>query len=175
MKHLFDDVEPIKLPRVVIWDYDGTLSCGKHRLHALPTKDLHLVESWSEFNGLCVYDDPIQDNIDIMNAMYDAGLYVVILTGRSDEVRSESLKWLKDKGARFHMLEMRKKSDNRKDTIIKEEFLREKVGLKNIVAAWDDSPSVIAHFRSLGITTYQVVDYGDSQRSDLKSHGVEKL
>lgn len=175
MQHLFDEIEQLKLPRVVIFDYDGTLSCGKHRLHALPTKDLHLTESWEEFNRMCFGDAPIRDNIDVMNAMYDAGFYVIVLTGRSDIVRTESLKWLKDNGARYHLLEMRKQSDNRKDTVIKEEFLRDKIGLKNIVAAWDDSPSVINHFRSLGITTYQVVDYGDTARADLKSHGVEKL
>lgn len=175
MQHIFDDIEQMNLPRVVIFDYDGTLSCGKHRLHALPTTDLHLTDSWVEFNRMCVGDAPLRDNIDVMNAMYDAGLYVIVLTGRSDIVRKESLQWLKDNGARYHMLHMREQTDNRKDTVIKEEFLREKIGLKNIVAAWDDSPSVIAHFRSLGITTYQVVDYGDVERSDLKSHGVEKL
>ncbi len=37
--------------RYVIVDFDGTLSDGKHRLHLLPTKDLHLTESWSEFNS----------------------------------------------------------------------------------------------------------------------------
>ncbi len=35
---------------IVIVDLDGTLSDGMHRLHLLPTKDLHLTESWSEFN-----------------------------------------------------------------------------------------------------------------------------
>lgn len=163
-------------PRVVIFDYDGTLSDGTHRLHLLPTENQHLTESWIPFNSACIWDSPIQDTIDVMNAMYDAGFYVIVLTGRSDHVEYESVKWLKNAGARYHLLEMRKRTDNRKDTIIKEEFLR-KIGLHNIVAAWDDSPNVIEHFRSLGITTYQVCDYGDKlhNRTDLKSHGVEKL
>lgn len=173
MNHYFEYVDHIDTPRVVIFDYDGTLSDGTHRLKFLPTKDLHLTESWIEFNRMCVGDSPIRDTIDVMNAMYDAGFYVIVLTGRSDIVKAESVQWLKDNGARYHLLEMRKQSDNRKDTIIKEEFLR-KIGLKNIVAAWDDSQSVIQHFRSLGITTYHVVDYGDTTRPDLKSHGVKK-
>lgn len=163
-------------PRVVIFDYDGTLSDGTHRLHLLPKENQHLTETWIHFNSACVNDSPIQDTIDVMNAMYDAGFYVIVLTGRSDHVKAESVKWLRDAGARYHLLEMRKQTDNRKDTIIKEEFLR-KIGLHNIVAAWDDSPNVIEHLRSLGITTYQVCDYGDKlhNRTDLKSHGVEKL
>jgi hydroxymethylpyrimidine pyrophosphatase-like HAD family hydrolase len=169
--------EPLyQAPRVVIFDYDGTLSDGTHRLHLLPIKDQHLTETWIPFNAACVDDTPIQDTIDVMNAMYDAGFYVIILTGRSDHVYDESVKWLKDNGARYHHIEMRKQTDNRKDTVIKEEYLRS-IGLENIVAAWDDSPNVIEHFRMLGLTVYQVCDYGDKlhTRTDLKSNGVEKL
>lgn len=86
-------------PRVVIFDYDGTLSDGTHRLHLLPTENQHLTESWIPFNSACVWDSPIQDTIDVMNAMYDAGFYVIILTGRSDHVEYESVRWLKNAGA----------------------------------------------------------------------------
>lgn len=171
--HYFDHVDHIQLPRIVIFDYDGTLSDGTHRLPFLPTHDLHLTESWVEFNRLCVGDSPIRDTIDVMNAMFDAGYYVIVLTGRSDIVKAESIKWLKDNGARYHLLEMRKADDNRKDTVIKEEFLR-RIGIENVVAAWDDSPNVISHFRSLGITTYQVVEYANTNRTDLQSHGEHK-
>lgn len=172
MNHYFEHVDNVEIHRVVIYDLDGTLSDGTHRLKFLPTKDLHLTESWIEFNRMCVGDSPIRDTIDVMNAMYDAGFYVIVLTGRSDIVKAESVKWLKDNGARYHLLEMRKQSDNRKDTIIKEEFLRERVGLANIVACWDDSENVISHLRALGLTVYQVCKYEDNNRQDLKSHGV---
>lgn len=159
---------------VYLFDYDGTLSDGSHRLHKLPTKDLHLTDSWSEFNRLSEYDEPIESTIQVMNSLYDSGAYIIILTGRSDEVCEISTQWLHDAGAKYNVMVMRKASDNRKDTIIKEEFLRY-IGLHRITAAFDDSPNVVAHFRSLGITTYQVCDYGDNVHSGLKSHGVEKV
>lgn len=159
---------------IFIFDLDGTISCGKNRLHLLPTVDLHLTESWIEFNKACVNDKPIHDTINVMNALFNADHTVIILTGRSDHVKNETVKWLEDNNAHYSLLEMRRASDNRKDTVIKEEFLR-KIGFHNITACWDDSPSVIAHFRSLGLTVYQVCDYGDtSLRTDLKSHGVDK-
>ena len=68
---------------------------------------------------------------------------------------------------------MRPHTDNRKDTVMKEEAVRA-IGIENILAAWDDSPAIIPLFRSLGITTYEVVDYGDNVHDHLKSHGVEK-
>lgn len=98
---------------------------------------------------------------------------VIILTGRSDEVKTDTMIWLDRYGVKYDSLIMRRASDNRKDTVIKEEELR-KIGLDRIVAAWDDSPNVIAHFRGLGITTYQVCDYGDNLHDHLKSHGVDK-
>lgn len=159
---------------VYCFDYDGTLSDVTHRLDKLPTKDLHLTESWSDFNQLSAYDSAIESTIQVMNSLFNSGAFVIILTGRSDEVCEISTQWLHDAGAKYNVMVMRQASDNRKDIIIKEEFLRY-IGLHRITAAFDDSPNVIAHFRSLGITTYAVVDYQGSERGDLKSHGVDEL
>lgn len=156
---------------VYVFDYDGTLSDGSHRLHKLPTKDLHLTDSWLEFNSLSKFDTPFQETIDVMNGLFASGAFIIVLTGRSDAVVEESTQWLYDAGAKYNVMVMRQASDNRKDTIIKEEFLRY-IGLHRITAAWDDSPNVIAHFRSLGITTYQVCDYGDKLHAGVGSHGV---
>lgn len=160
--------------RFVIFDLDGTLSNGDHRLHLLPTVDLHLAESWSEFNRAAKDDSPFSNNISVCNAMFDAGYLVIILTGRSDEVEAETRAWLAENGVSFDWLIMRRAEDNRKDTVIKEEVLRA-IGLENIVACWDDSPNVIKHMRGLGLTVYQVCDYGDKLHDHLKSHGVEEL
>nr|UVY41916.1 MAG: acid phosphatase [Bacteriophage sp.] len=143
---------------IVIVDLDGTLSDGMHRLHLLPTKDLHLTESWSEFNRAAIGDSPIQNTIDVVNALWHSGMGVIILTGRSDEVETDTMIWLDRYKVKYDHMIMRRASDNRKDTVIKEEALRA-IGLDNIVCAFDDSPNVIKHFRSLGITTYQVTEY----------------
>lgn len=156
---------------VVIVDYDGTLSNGTHRLHLLPTEDLHLTESWSEFNLAAVNDAPFSSTIAVINSLWVSGHAIIILTGRSDEVESESYAWLQRHGVKYDFMIMRRASDNRKDTVIKEEVLRA-IGLENIVCAFDDSPNVIRHFRNLGITTYAVTEY-DKPHSHLQSHGVD--
>lgn len=158
---------------VYIFDYDGTLSDGSHRLDKLPTKDLHLTESWGEFNRLAEFDEPIETTIQVMNSLYKSGAFVIVLTGRADSVVEESTQWLHDAGAKYTVMVMRGRDDNRKDTIIKEEFLRY-IGLERITAAWDDSPKVIDHFRSLGITTYQVCDYGENTHAHLQSCGAKE-
>ncbi len=158
---------------IVIVDLDGTLSDGTHRLHLLPTRDLHLTESWSAFNGAAIGDKPIQNTIDVVNMLWRAGMGVVILTGRSDEVETDTLMWLDYHKVKFDHLIMRRAEDDRKDTVIKEEVLRA-IGIEHIKCAFDDSPNVIRHFRNLGITTYQVTEY-DKPHAHLQSHGVEEL
>lgn len=162
---------------IVIFDYDGTLSNGAHRLHMLPTKDQHLTETWLEFNQAAKGDSPFQDTIDVLNGLYRAGYFIIILTGRSRAVEADARDWLERHGVNYNLLKMREADDNRKDTVIKEEFIRDVVGIERIVCCYDDSPSVIAHFRSMGLTVYQVCDYGDNlhHRTDLHSHGVDKL
>ena len=130
--------------KAVIFDLDGTLADGTHRLHLLPTVDLHLTDSWNEFNRASKDDSPIHSTIEVCNIMVWAGLRVIILTGRSDIVRAETEAWLERNFVMYSELVMRPHSDNRKDTAIKEEFLRNQVGLENIVAAWDDSPAVVS-------------------------------
>lgn len=144
---------------VVIVDLDGTLACGKHRLHLLPKSDLHLTESWVEFNSACVHDDAISDTIGVVDNLQASNI-IIILTGRSDHAESETIHWLADNNVKYDYLVMRSRFDNRKDTTIKEEFIMQ-VGIENILCAFDDSPNVIGHLRGMGITTYAVTSYQD--------------
>ncbi|ALA46494.1 putative polynucleotide kinase/phosphatase [Dickeya phage BF25/12] len=157
--------------KTVIFDLDGTLADGRHRLHLLPTKDYDKTESWTEFNLAAVDDLPFWDNIDLCEAL-GSDYKIVILTGRSDVAREVTLDWLRKHGVYFNELVMRKQSDNRKDTVIKEEYLRS-IGLENILCCFDDLPHVAYHLRSLGLTCHLVTHY-DTMRTDLISHGDDK-
>ena len=155
--------------KYVIWDLDGTLADGRHRLHLLPTKDYDKTESWTEFNLAAVDDLPFHDNIELCNSLAECCYRVIILTGRSDVARQVTLDWLNKYGVFFDELVMRSQSDNRKDTVIKEEYLRS-IGLENILCCFDDLPYVAYHLRSLGLTCHLVTHY-EEQRTDLVSHG----
>lgn len=156
----------------VIFDLDGTLADGRHRLHLLPKKDHHLTEAWVEFNLEADKDKPFEDNIGLLISLYYVGYNIVILTGRSDIAKDLTVKWLEDNGVPYHQLVMRKQADNRKDTVIKEEFLRE-YGLDRVLCCFDDLPQVANHFREMGLTCHLVTEYKED-RDDLKSHGVDE-
>lgn len=157
--------------RVVIFDLDGTLADGRHRLHLLPKQDYHLTESWTEFNLAAKDDLPLWDNIELCNTLAQR-YHLIILSGRSDVAREITKEWLTQHQVQYHELVMRKQSDNRKDTEIKEEFLRT-VGFDRIMCAFDDLPHVAYHLRGLGLTCHLVTHY-DELRVDLQSHGETK-
>lgn len=156
---------------IVLFDLDGTLADGRHRLHLLPKKDYHLTDSWTEFNLAAIDDAPLWDNILLCNAMAVVGYKVIILTGRSDVARDITIAWLHKHTVRFDELIMRKQTDNRKDVQIKEEHLRE-IGLDRILCAFDDLPHVAYHMRGLGLTCHLVTHY-EELRTDLVSHGED--
>lgn len=157
---------------VVIFDLDGTLADGRHRLHALPKVDPHLPRSWDEFNKLAIYDKPIVDNINLCNTL-SLCHRIIILTGRNEIVRRETEAWLEDNNVYYEELIMRGLDDDRKDIHTKEEVVR-RIGVDNILCAFDDLPHVVKHFRSLGITTHQVTEHEDEGRVDLQSHGRDE-
>lgn len=157
------------MKRIVIFDLDGTLADGRHRLQALPKVDPHLPRSWDEFNKLAIYDKPIEDNIRVCNTLALCH-HVIILTGRNEIVRKETEEWLKANDVYYDELIMRGLDDDRKDIHTKEEVVK-RIGVENILCAFDDLPHVVKHFRSLGITTHQVTEHEDEGRVDLQSHG----
>lgn len=150
---------------VIVWDLDGTLACGQHRLHLLPTKATNLAKSWDAFNLACVDDKPILDNIALCNTLY-RNYYTVILTGRSDVAEVETRKWLQRYGVLHSLLIMRKRDDDRKDIEFKEDKLRG-IGLDAIQCCFDDLEHVVKHIRSLGVTCHQVTHYDTPKRHVL--------
>lgn len=142
---------------IIVWDLDGTLADGTHRLHLLPTRDKHLAPSWDEFNLACLGDKPIEDNLMLMRCL-ERQYYNVILTGRSAVAYDLTWRWLRENNAAFQELIMRPADDNRPDIVFKEEVLR-KLGLEQIQCCFDDAEHVVRHIRSLGLTCHQVTHY----------------
>lgn len=147
------------MKRTVIFDLDGTLACGKHRLHLLPQEaDASRTEAWDEFNLAAGDDAPIEDNIKLLRHLWTIGLNVIILTGRCDVARDVTLDWLKANRVGHNQLIMRPAADHRRDVEFKEEKLRE-IGLDNILCCFDDLEHVAKHIRSLGVTCHLVTHY----------------
>lgn len=160
---------------VVIVDLDGTLSDGRWRLHLLPDESTrHLDSAWATFN-LAAADDPaFKDTIDVVNNL---GMFceIIILTGRGAIAREVTEVWLAQNGVDYDQLIMRDIGDSRKDTVVKAEIINElRSKGRKILCAFDDLPHIVDMFRSMGITTYEVTRYEDTEYTTACKHGSDK-
>ena len=155
---------------IYVFDIDGTIANNEHRSHLLPSSDLHLTSSWSDYNRACSGDSPIIPMINMMNALAELSP-VYIMTSRSDEVECMTLEWLQYNNINYDGIYMRSRLDNRNDYIIKEMWINDLCnGDKASVIIFEDNPNVISHLRNCGYTVMSVCEYKELPK-DRESHG----
>jgi len=132
-----------------VFDLDGTLADCTHRLHHLERKD------WRAFFAACGDDAPIPHVISLFQTLNTGENRVEVWSGRSDEVRQETMEWLNRHGVFPDALVMRTAGDRRPDDEVKREFLRAG-GAPDLI--FDDRARVVAMWRAEGIPCFQVAE-----------------
>lgn len=127
----------------VIVDCDGTICLmGKRDVF-----DWHLVQN----------DDPNEVVIEQIHFHKSKGREIILVTGRDESARENTLYWLDYYKVPFDQLIMRPKNDFRKDTVVKKEiyfnYIKDKF---NVIAVYDDRKSVIKMFGELGLFVFNV-------------------
>jgi len=135
-------------PSCYVFDIDGTLAINNSGRSPY---------DWNRVGD----DDPNTAIIRILNKISGNGLIKIILaSGRDSVCREQTIMWLYRNGISYDTLYMRTENDNRKDSIIKREFM-EKILEDYYIEAWiDDRNQVVDMVRDSGITCLQV-NYGD--------------
>lgn len=139
-----------ELPDCIICDLDGTLA---HRAEGAD----------GTYRGPYEYDKVIYDEVDEVVSdiltCYSVSIDIIIVTGRSDNCRDVTKKWLKENEIEYHDLLMRKSKDNREDSIVKKELYEEHIRDKyNVLFVMDDRDSVVKMWRGEGLKCLQVAD-----------------
>jgi len=130
--------------RCVVIDLDGTL--------AIRVSD-------RSYYDMTRVDEDVPDPLMsfLVDCLAEAGEFyadVVLLTGRSEEGRELTEKWLRDNCIDYDALYMRKEGDKRKDVEVKEEILKEQIMPKYaVVGAIDNSMRCATMYYDLGIIT----------------------
>ncbi len=84
---------------------------------------------------------------------------VVFLSGRMEEAREGTNKWMEKNQLKGVDLFFRKDGDRRKDTVVKQEIYKEQIEPKyNILFVLDDRNQVVKMWREIGLTCLQVAD-----------------
>lgn len=145
-----------------IFDIDGTLANGDHRLHHIQKEP----KDWDAYFLACEADTPHSHIITLARDLLVAGKKLVFVSGRSDLVKIETVFWLENQiacdrvEARLNegcKLYMRQQGDHRPDDIVKIELLA-KIRDDGYVPimAFDDRDRVVAAWRAAGIPCAQV-------------------
>ena len=128
------------LPHAIICDLDGTLAL---------------------LNGRSPYDASTCEN-DILNSVVASLLkdkLVLLVSGREDKYRKQTINFLDKHQINYEKLIMRETGDFRKDSIIKKEIFDTQIrGFYNIDFVLDDRNQVVEMWRQLGLICLQVAE-----------------
>lgn len=139
------------LPNCIIVDIDGTLA---------------------HMNGRSPFDydkvttdiaDP--DVVDVVRKYYSRDIqdlpdtYVIIVSGREDGCRDETVQWLTDNHIPYDEIYMRKSGDHRDDRIVKKEIYESTIKPRyNVRFVLDDRDKVVKMWREEGLKVLQVAE-----------------
>lgn len=142
----------------IIWDIDGTLANGDHRIHLIRQEP----KRWDEYFSLCDDDKPISHMIDILRSL-ERDFIPVFATGRPERTRTETTWWLVSHGAatgRYPLrLYMRADGDHRNDDELKIEMLAKiRADGFNPVMVFEDRARVVKAWRAAGMPCAQVAE-----------------
>jgi hypothetical protein len=149
-------------PNIVIADLDGAIAQIDHRRHRLdaePHPDMTSDERWRKFFAERVNDQPNWPVIYTLQALQYAGYYIHTFSGRSDEVREETVDWLEAFNVPYDHLRMRVAGDFMPDEELKRQWIAE-YNLAMILCVFDERNKVVDMLREIGLTCFQVAPGG---------------
>ncbi|GCE30443.1 hypothetical protein KDA_59270 [Dictyobacter alpinus] len=133
-----------KLPKAIICDLDGTLAVLNGR---------------NPYDAAKCEQDLVNEHIATIVRFYSQTVHVLLVSGRKESHRPQTMNWLAQHTIPYTSLWMRQDDDNRKDSLVKEDIYREHIqGKYAIQFCLDDRNSVVDLWRSLGLICLQVAD-----------------
>lgn len=137
-------------PKAIVVDIDGTLADNYgHR---------------SPYDYSRVHEDAVHVPVlDLVWLLIGQGYTPIIMSGRDDECREQTVAWLRDScglaESEYHGPFMRATGDKRDDAIVKLELFDQHVrDYFDVRYVLDDRNRVVAAWRSVGLTVLQVAD-----------------
>jgi FMN phosphatase YigB (HAD superfamily) len=135
---------------IVIFDIDGTLADVSKRIHHLRGSK----KNWPGFFAGMAQDKAIHSMVRLCNLLFEAGLHIVLCSGRNESHRKTTEAWLQREGVRYHELRLRRNDDRRSDVLAKQEML-DGLEKERILFVVDDRDRVVEMWRAQGLTCLQ--------------------
>jgi hypothetical protein len=126
--------------------------------------DVKFKPNWSAFFAACVDDKPNAPVITVLHSLRYAAADIRIFSGRSDEVREETVTWLtthtnlRPRELLGPMLRMRKQGDYTPDEVLKKQWFDELSthDRMRLMCVFDDRDKVVKMWRDEGVACFQM-------------------
>jgi hypothetical protein len=138
------------MTEIAIFDIDGTLadiSAREHHVRKHP-------KNWKAFFAGMANDKAAASIVRLCNILYDAGVYIILCSGRNEEHRPQTMEWLEREGVKYHEIRLRADGDMRSDVVAKREMLKG-IDISNVLFVVEDRARVCEMWRSEGLTCLQ--------------------
>lgn len=140
--------------KCILCDIDGTLANLEHRVHHIAQRP----KDWNAFFERMSGDLPndiVRDAYKLLASKWQG----VLVSGRPDQYRAVTEKWLSDWRIPYDGLYMRREGDHRPDDVVKRELLDQllKDGWEPQLVL-DDRDRVVRMWRESGLTCFQVAE-----------------
>lgn len=148
---------------LAIVDIDGVLADVRHRLHHLQRRP----KDWRRFFSAARHDDAHPEGLAVVERLR-ADHEVIFLTGRPENLRTDTSEWLTRHGLGGHPLVMRPAGDRRPAAQVKVEQLAELAAGRTVGMVIDDDPQVIAAMGRAGHPTF-LADWEPRVEADART------
>jgi len=138
--------EERQAPRAVLVDLDGTLA------HNTSGRSFFGVEAAQRCG-----EDEVDETLRTILLKMQPTHKLIFMSGRTEDCRPETVKWLEKHNFYIPTLFMRQDGDTRPDAVVKLELFNTHIrGKYTPVLAFDDRNSIVKLWRDLGIKCFQV-------------------
>lgn len=142
--------EPLR--EAVIFDMDGTLcDVTSIRHHVLGRR-----KNYDAFHYGSLFCPPVGWVAEKLHAHAAADRSIIVVTARKRKWHQLTKNWFMQNGLYYDEIHMRADDDDRKDVEVKRDIYAQFANRYRIIKAYDDNPSIVALWRSLGIETVEV-------------------
>jgi hypothetical protein len=136
-----------------VFDIDGTLANINHRRHFVATKP----KNWVAFEKTMDRDTLVAEIAELNRTLYSSGATIIICTGRGEQNREVTEKWLAANQIQYHTMFMRPEKNYERDDIIKGRMADHiETTFGKISMVFDDRNQVVDMWRERDIVCAQV-------------------
>lgn len=147
---------------IVLCDLDGTIALIEHRLHHVREDcnpdPANFKPNWDAFFAACKDDLPNKPVIRVIQRLSD-DLRIWITSGRSEDVRAETMLWLRQHKVPCDNLLMRPSKDQTPDDKLKASWIeRGLIDVERVLCVFEDRKRVVDMWRKHGLTCFHVAE-----------------